>query len=127
MSNLKNNIFLILSVILSLFSLILLSLGLFELQRVGDFNAFSMDYFISGLVCLSLSFYLSYQHRKIMKLRLLGRHLTITVVKCSNPSCNFKEEREFKVGDYIFKRIGQCPKCNGDLYIYSIYAQPLKK
>jgi len=47
------------------------------------------------------------------------KYYTITVIKCEN--CDYKEERKFKRGDYIFKHTGKCKKCLGNLYIDDIY------
>lgn len=44
---------------------------------------------------------------------------TISVIKCVN--CNYQEERDFQVGDFVFKRVGSCTKCAGTLIIASIY------
>jgi hypothetical protein len=49
---------------------------------------------------------------------------TITVLQCE--ICDYKEEREFQVGDYVLKRVGECTKCKGPLYISMIYGVPEK-
>jgi len=49
---------------------------------------------------------------------------TITVLQCEK--CDYKEEREFQVGDYVLKRVGECAKCKGPLYISMIYGVPEK-
>ena len=49
---------------------------------------------------------------------------TVTVLRCEN--CDYKEEREFQMGDYVFKRVGECAKCKGPLYISMIYGVPEK-
>ena len=49
----------------------------------------------------------------------------ITVIGCQG--CDYREERAFTRGDYIFKELGPCKKCPGSSYIRAIYAVPLKK
>lgn len=49
---------------------------------------------------------------------------TVTVLQCEK--CDYKEEREFQVGDYVFKRVGECMKCKGSIYISMIYGLPEK-
>ncbi|MEM0083470.1 MAG: hypothetical protein QW102_03015 [Candidatus Nezhaarchaeales archaeon] len=49
---------------------------------------------------------------------------TVTVLQCER--CDYKEEREFQVGDYVFKKVGECVKCKGPLYISMIYGLPEK-
>ncbi|MCX8204079.1 MAG: hypothetical protein N3H31_00195 [Candidatus Nezhaarchaeota archaeon] len=44
----------------------------------------------------------------------------VTVVNCLG--CDYREEREFKTGDFVFKRLGSCAKCGKELFIASIYS-----
>lgn len=44
----------------------------------------------------------------------------VTVISCMG--CGYREEREFKAGDFVFKRLGSCTKCGGELFISAIYA-----
>ncbi len=47
---------------------------------------------------------------------------TITEIRCEDPSCDFKEIRDFQEGDYIMMPVdANCPKCQGSLSIYGIY------
>lgn len=48
----------------------------------------------------------------------------VTVLQCEK--CDYKEERDFQVGDYVFKKVGECVKCRGPLYISMIYGLPEK-
>jgi len=114
------------SIVFSLAAFVLFTLGLTNLDTEAE-AGFSIDYFLSGAVCLVLSFLLAFQHKKQLQYRLKPRFLSVVTVKCSNENCNFKEEREFKRGDYIFKEVGSCPKCNSPLVIVAIYAKSLKK
>ncbi|MEM3194237.1 MAG: hypothetical protein QXH97_04565 [Candidatus Bathyarchaeia archaeon] len=72
-----------------------------------------------------LSIYLLLQMRR----RTLGPSLeplkVLTVIRCVG--CNYESMREFERGDYILKEIGQCPKCNGTLYIHSIFREVKEK
>ena len=45
-----------------------------------------------------------------------------SIYKCSDPECALKELHEFKEGDYVYKTVGPCFKCNGALYIDQIFA-----
>jgi len=45
---------------------------------------------------------------------------TVTEIRCS--SCDFKEIRDFKKGDYILMPIGDaCPKCQSPMTIEGVY------
>ncbi len=46
---------------------------------------------------------------------------THTLIICE--SCGFKEIRSYKEEDYIFKKVGNCPKCNGTLIIKGIFVE----
>jgi len=48
-----------------------------------------------------------------------------TVVKCMQ--CDYTQERDFQVGDFVLKLVGNCPKDNGPLYIAGIYAETLNQ
>ncbi len=39
------------------------------------------------------------------------------------PKCGFKNIREFERGDYIFKEVEECPKCEEKMMISSIYRE----
>ena len=47
-----------------------------------------------------------------------------TVVKCRK--CDFKIIRDFAVGDYVHKEVGDCQQCGGKMAITSIYQQKPK-
>lgn len=47
---------------------------------------------------------------------------TITEVKCDNPTCDFKEIRDFQKGDYVLKPLdAKCPKCGSKMTIQGVY------
>ena len=119
-------VFIFLSIIFSILAIALLGFGLLKFQENADTYILS-DFLASGVLCLVISLFFAFQHKKRMQFKLIPRYLSVTVVKCSNSNCNFREEREFKRGDYIFKEVGNCPKCNSILLIESIYAKPIKK
>ena len=49
---------------------------------------------------------------------------TVSQIKCEQEGCAYSEIRDFKEGDYIYKKLGRCPSCGGQdtLYIDLIYA-----
>ncbi|MCD6529405.1 hypothetical protein J7L06_03865 [Candidatus Bathyarchaeota archaeon] len=44
-----------------------------------------------------------------------------TILQCEK--CNFKSIREFRKGDYIFKKSDECPKCKEKMVITAIYRE----
>ncbi len=53
-----------------------------------------------------------------------GRQVVYAIEECEG--CKEKTKRSFALGDYVYKIIGQCRKCNGRVIISMIYAEPLK-
>ncbi|MHA1575887.1 MAG: hypothetical protein ACTSU3_00860 [Candidatus Thorarchaeota archaeon] len=47
---------------------------------------------------------------------------TVTEIHCDNTECDFKEIRDFEIGDYILKSVkATCPKCTGTMTIEGVY------
>ncbi|MCS7116398.1 MAG: hypothetical protein RMJ31_01485 [Nitrososphaerota archaeon] len=44
-----------------------------------------------------------------------------TIEECIQ--CGLKSKRLFQEGDYVYKRSGQCGKCNGTMMITYIYTE----
>jgi hypothetical protein len=50
---------------------------------------------------------------------------TVTVSKCSK--CEYTQVRDFQKGDYVYKTLGKCKDCEGEMFIRSIYTIPVGK
>lgn len=50
---------------------------------------------------------------------------TLTILTCN--LCNITNVRHYEHGDYVFKEIGSCDKCNESMRIKQIYNVKLKK
>jgi sulfite exporter TauE/SafE len=47
---------------------------------------------------------------------------TITEIRCTNASCDFKEIRDFQKGDFMLKSLeAKCPKCSSPMTIDGVY------
>jgi len=76
----------------------------------------------SGFV---LSAYMLLQtRRRTMRLEIKEQPV-ITTILCQK--CGFKNVRDFQRGDYIFKQIDPCPKCNEKMSVASIYREVEQK
>ena len=53
-----------------------------------------------------------------------GKQIIYTVEECAG--CGTKTKRNFKEGDYVFKEVGQCQKCNEKLMVTMIFGEPIK-
>lgn len=78
-----------------------------------------------GFVGVASSIYVLLQTRKrIMRLRIETPPIT-TTIECRK--CGFKSVREFQRGDYIFKEVEPCQKCNEKMLITAIYREIREK
>jgi len=50
---------------------------------------------------------------------------TLTILKCK--SCGAIKVKNYEDGDFIFKSMGSCDKCNNSIEIHQIYSVKLKK
>ncbi len=50
---------------------------------------------------------------------------TLTILKCK--SCSAIKVRNYEDGDFVFKSMGSCEKCNDSMEIHQIYSVKLKK
>lgn len=80
-------------------------------------------YGLLGLIGFSISAYVTYT---IGKRRVSQKPLPkiTTVTECKK--CGFKNLNKFAKGDYIFKTVGSCPKCNEPMLVTGIYAEEVK-
>ncbi|MGC8974631.1 MAG: hypothetical protein ACP5KB_00350 [Thermoprotei archaeon] len=46
----------------------------------------------------------------------------ITIKKCLN--CGYVLSKPYEKGDYVGKKEGRCPKCNGEMMTTAIYLEP---
>jgi hypothetical protein len=78
-----------------------------------------------GFIGVASSTYVLFQTRKrIMRLRIETPPIT-TTIECKK--CGFKSVREFQRGDYIFKEVEPCQKCNEKMLITAIYREVREK
>ena len=93
-----------------------------EAYRNGSLDLASIILSISAIV---LSSYMIIQMRsKPIKLGFEMYDVS-TTIQCDR--CNYETTRKFERGDYIFKEVGSCPKCKGNLFISSIYREVKEK
>ena len=93
---------------------------------LGDSSTASF-YMSIGMVILAFSAYMLYQTRKRM-IRLISMEMQplSSTVQCQK--CGFKNIREFKRGDFVFKETDEsCPKDNQKMVISAIYREVKEK
>ncbi|MEM2318834.1 MAG: hypothetical protein QW142_05410 [Candidatus Bathyarchaeia archaeon] len=80
---------------------------------------------IIGFIGVAASSYVLFQTRqRLIRLRIETPPIT-TTIECRK--CGFKTVREFQRGDYIFKEVDVCQKCNEKMLITAIYREVREK
>jgi len=78
-----------------------------------------------GFIAMALSFYVLLQSRKRIARMKIEAPKVMTTVECKK--CGFKSVREFKRGDFVFKELEDCQKCNDKMIITAIYKEVKEK
>ncbi len=78
-----------------------------------------------GFIAMALSGYYLVQSRKHIANLKIETPPILTVVECGH--CKEKATREFKRGDYVFKDMEKCPKCETPGMIVAIYREATAK
>ena len=80
---------------------------------------------IIGFIAMALSVYVLLQSRKrVASMRIEAPKVT-TTVECRK--CGFKSVRDFQRGDFIFKELEACQKCEDKMMITAIYKEVKEK
>ena len=97
-------------------------LGMMELLNNDPHGTASLLMSI-GMVTLAVSTYMLYQtRRRIIRLVSMEMQPLSSTVQCQK--CGFKNIREFKRGDYVFKETDEtCPKDSQKMVISAIYRE----
>lgn len=78
-----------------------------------------------GFLGVALSTYVLFQTRKRIKRLSTKIPSVTTTIECRK--CGFKNIRDFQRGDYIFKEVDPCQKCNENMLITAIYREVEEK
>ncbi len=80
---------------------------------------------VIGFIAMSLSIYVLLQSRKRAASMKIEAPKVMTTIECKK--CNFKSVREFQRGDFVFKDLDPCQKCNEKMLITAIYKEVKEK
>ena len=80
---------------------------------------------VIGFIAMGLSVYVLFQSRKRAASMKIETPKVMTTIECRK--CNIKNIREFKRGDYVFKDLEPCQKCNDNMIITAIYKEVKEK
>jgi len=80
---------------------------------------------IIGFIAMALSVYVLLQSRKRVASMRIEAPKVMTTVECRK--CGFKSVRDFQRGDFIFKELEVCQKCEDKMMITAIYKEVKEK
>jgi len=78
-----------------------------------------------GFISMALSGYYLFQSRKHVASLKIENPPILTTIECVK--CGIKSTREFQRGDYVFKELDKCTKCDDKQVITSIYREVKEK
>ena len=76
---------------------------------------------IIGVIALALSVYVMMQSRSKAAVAKAEAPKTMTTIECRK--CSIKNLREFQRGDYVYKDLEKCEKCDDKMLITAIYKE----
>jgi ABC-type bacteriocin/lantibiotic exporter with double-glycine peptidase domain len=117
------------STYLMMIVLIVLALAIIALVSAAYMYPSNMEFALfllaTGVIAMGLSVYVLFQSRKRMANMKIEAPKVMTTIECRK--CNIKNVREFQRGDYVFKDLEPCQKCNDNMIITAIYKEVKEK
>ena len=80
---------------------------------------------IIGFIAMAMSVYVLLQSRKRIASMKIESPKVMTTVECKK--CGFKSVREFQRGDFVFKELEACQKCEDKMLVTAIYKEVKEK
>jgi len=80
---------------------------------------------IIGFIAMGLAGYVMFQSRKRAASMKIEAPKVMTTIECRK--CGFKSVREFQRGDFVFKDLEACQKCDDKMIITAIYKEVKEK
>ena len=78
-----------------------------------------------GFIALALSGYYLFQSRKHVANLKIDAPKILTTIECIK--CGIKSTREFQRGDYVYKELEKCTKCEDKQVVTAIYREATQK
>ena len=112
-------------IIIVVLVLSLVAIGFAYFLFIGGKGLEATYMLIISLVAMGLSTYLLMQSRSRAAAVKIETSKTTTTIECRK--CGFKSVREFQRGDYVFKELEKCQKCDDTQIITAIYREVKEK
>jgi hypothetical protein len=78
-----------------------------------------------GFIAMAAAAYVLYQSRRHVASMKIEIPKVMSTIECRK--CGFKNVREFQRGDYVFKELDKCQKCDDKMTITAIYKEVKEK
>ncbi|HEX9261841.1 MAG TPA: hypothetical protein VF893_04870 [Candidatus Bathyarchaeia archaeon] len=80
---------------------------------------------LTGIISITLATYVFMQSRRhVTRMKIVPAQV-MTTIECKK--CETKTVREFQRGDYVYKELEKCPKCDDKQMITAIYKEVKEK
>ena len=80
---------------------------------------------IIGFIAMTIAAYTLFQsRRRAVSMKIVAPQV-MTTIECRK--CGFKSVREFQRGDFVFKELDKCQKCDDKMMITAIYKEIKEK
>ncbi len=80
---------------------------------------------VLGFIAMAVAAYVLFQSRKRVASMKIEAPKVMTTIECRK--CGIKNVREFKRGDFVFKDLEPCQKCDDKMIITAIYKEVKEK
>ena len=115
-----------------LLMIVLIVLALSIIALILSVNAFfvgneivAVYLLVIGLIAMAVAVYVLFQSRKRVARMKIETPKVMTTIECKK--CGFKSLREFQRGDFVFKNLDACKKCDDKMIITAIYKEVKEK
>jgi len=109
--------------------LIVMALSIVALISAANFFATDFEFAVFmlaiGAIAMGLAVYVLVQSRKRAASMKIEAPKVMTTIECRK--CGIKNVREFQRGDFVFKDLEDCQKCDDKLIITAIYKEVKEK
>lgn len=107
------------TIVLAVVAIAVGSFTLYE-NTMADVQA-GLALIVIGFIAMALAGYIMFQSRKRVASLKIEAPPILTTIECKK--CGIKNVREFKRGDYVYKELEKCSKCDDKEIITSIYRE----
>jgi hypothetical protein len=85
----------------------------------GIFSVYPYNLFLWGLACVAFITFLILLRRSYRGVPRVEAMEVRRLIACEK--CDVESEGPFEKGDYVFREVGKCPRCGGQLYVKALY------